>query len=120
MFLQRKQSTSWTTLGDCSTLSLAASKLQGVHQQKVALWLQVYEMAIDTILLSFCEDCESHDGDPQCAPLLLLGAIGKQVLVKERKLTKKETEAQAKQTKELSRNKELYRIKAHSASGPAI
>ncbi|DBA72774.1 hypothetical protein WJX79_010106 [Trebouxia sp. C0005] len=83
-------------------------------------FFNVYEMAIDTILLSFCEDCESHNGDPQYAPLLLLGAIGKQVLVKERKLTKKETEAQAKRTKELSRNKELYSIKAHSASGPAV
>lgn len=107
-------------LSDCSILSLAASKLQDVHQHRVAHCLQVYEMAIDTILLSFCEDCESHNGDPQYAPLLLLGAIGKQVLVKERKLTKKETEAQAKRTKELSRNKELYSIKAHSTSGPAV
>ncbi len=82
--------------------------------------VQVYEMAIDTILLSFCEDCESHNGNPQYAPLLLLGAIGKQVLVKQRQQTEKEVEAQAKQAKELSRNRELYSIKANSASVPAI
>lgn len=77
-------------------------------------------MAIDTIMLSFCEDCESHNGNPQYAPLLLLGAIGKQVLVKERKKSKKEESAQAKRTKELNRNKELYSIKAHSASVPNV
>ena len=82
--------------------------------------VQVYEMAIDTIMLSFCEDCESHNGNPQYAPLLLLGAIGKQVLVKDRKKSKKEEEAQAKRTKELNRNKELYSIKANSASVPNL
>jgi choline transporter-like protein 2/4/5 len=39
--------------------------------------LQVYEMAIDTILLSFCEDCEANDGEPLYAPKLLMSAIGK-------------------------------------------
>ena len=77
-------------------------------------------MAIDTILLSFCEDCESHNGNPESAPLLLLGAIGKHVLVKKRKQTKKEAELQAKQAKELSRNRELYGIKANSAAVPAV
>jgi hypothetical protein len=38
--------------------------------------VQVYEMAIDTILLAFCEDCESHGGHPKHAPPLLLEAIG--------------------------------------------
>ncbi len=33
-------------------------------------------MAIDTILLAFCEDCESHGGHPKHAPPLLLEAIG--------------------------------------------
>jgi hypothetical protein len=33
-------------------------------------------MAIDTILLCFCEDCEMNDGTPQCAPPLLMNAIG--------------------------------------------
>lgn len=33
-------------------------------------------MAIDTILLSFCEDAEAHGGHPQFAPPLLLAAIG--------------------------------------------
>ena len=82
--------------------------------------MQVYEMAIDTIMLSFCEDCESHNGNPQYAPLLLLGAIGKQVLVKERKKSKKEETVQAKRNKELNRNKELYSIKANSASVPNV
>lgn len=87
---------------------------------EVLTGVQVYEMAIDTIMLSFCEDCESHNGNPQYAPLLLLGAIGKQVLVKERKKSKKEESAQAKRTKELNRNKELYSIKANSASVPNV
>lgn len=84
------------------------------------LGMQVYEMAIDTIMLSFCEDCESHNGNPQYAPLLLLGAIGKQVLVKERKKSNKEDAVQAKRNKELNRNKELYSIKANSASVPNV
>lgn len=40
------------------------------------LFFQVYEMAIDTILLSFCEDCETNSGNPRFAPPLLLDAIG--------------------------------------------
>ena len=87
---------------------------------KALFVMQVYEMAIDTIMLSFCEDCESHNGNPQYAPLLLLGAIGKQVLVKERKKSKTEEAVQAKRNKELNRNKELYSIKANSASVPNV
>lgn len=33
-------------------------------------------MAVDTILLCFCEDGEVHGGNPQYAPPLLLEAIG--------------------------------------------
>jgi hypothetical protein len=40
------------------------------------IFFSVYEMAIDTVLLSFCEDCESNSGHPRCAPPLLLEAIG--------------------------------------------
>lgn len=40
------------------------------------LRLQVYEMAVDTILLCFCEDCEANQGHPQHAPELLQHAIG--------------------------------------------
>ncbi|KAK9818176.1 hypothetical protein WJX72_008291 [[Myrmecia] bisecta] len=40
------------------------------------LFFSVYEMAVDTILLSFCQDSESHGGNPQYAPPLLLEAIG--------------------------------------------
>ncbi len=40
------------------------------------IFFSVYEMAIDTVLLSFCEDCESNGGHPRCAPALLMEAIG--------------------------------------------
>lgn len=40
------------------------------------MFFAVYEMAIDTVLLSFCEDCEANGGEPRCAPPLLLEAIG--------------------------------------------
>jgi choline transporter-like protein 2/4/5 len=40
------------------------------------IFFSVYEMAIDTVLLSFCEDAESHSGHPRFAPPLLLEAIG--------------------------------------------
>jgi hypothetical protein len=40
------------------------------------IFFSVYEMAIDTVLLSFCEDCECNSGHPRCAPTLLLEAIG--------------------------------------------
>ncbi|DBA73400.1 TPA: hypothetical protein ACH3X1_011440 [Trebouxia sp. C0004] len=40
------------------------------------LFLQVYEYAVNTILLSFCEDCEEHDGNAQFAPPLLIHALG--------------------------------------------
>lgn len=38
--------------------------------------VQVYEYAVNTVLLSFCEDCEEHDGNAQFAPPLLLHALG--------------------------------------------
>lgn len=38
--------------------------------------MQVYEYAVNTVLLSFCEDCEEHDGNAQFAPPLLLHALG--------------------------------------------
>lgn len=38
--------------------------------------LQVYEYAVNTILLAFCEDCEEHDGQAQFAPPLLMHALG--------------------------------------------
>ena len=37
---------------------------------------QVYDMAVDTILLSFCEDCMQNDENPKFAPPLLAEAIG--------------------------------------------
>ena len=38
--------------------------------------MQVYEMAVDTILLSFCEDCMQNDESPKFAPPLLNDALG--------------------------------------------
>lgn len=43
---------------------------------RLQIFFAVYEMAIDTVLLSFCEDCERNSGHPRCAPQLLLEAIG--------------------------------------------
>ena len=40
------------------------------------IFFAVYEMAIDTILLAFCEDCELHGGNPKWAPPLLMEAMG--------------------------------------------
>lgn len=39
-------------------------------------FMQVYEYAVNTILLAFCEDCEEHDGQAQFAPPLLMHALG--------------------------------------------
>lgn len=36
------------------------------------IFFSVYDMAIDTVMLSFCEDCEQHDGTPHFAPPLLM------------------------------------------------
>lgn len=40
------------------------------------IFFQVYEMAVDTVLLSFCEDCEQNNDEPKFAPPLLSAAIG--------------------------------------------
>mmetsp|Transcript_33745 Transcript_33745/g.95482 ORF Transcript_33745/g.95482 Transcript_33745/m.95482 type:complete len:789 (-) Transcript_33745:181-2547(-) len=40
-----------------------------------SVFFQVYEMAVDTVLLCFCDDCDVH-GDPKFAPPLLMEAIG--------------------------------------------
>lgn len=40
------------------------------------IFFSVYEMAIDTVLLAFCEDCDMHGGDPKWAPPLLMEAVG--------------------------------------------
>ena len=46
-----------------------------MHCSDTAL-MQVYDVAIDTIILAFCEDCDAHDGHPKHAPALLLDALG--------------------------------------------
>lgn len=40
------------------------------------IFFAVYDIAIDTILLAFCEDCDKHDGNPKWAPPLLMDAMG--------------------------------------------
>ena len=37
--------------------------------------VQVYDVAIETIFLAFCYDCEAHGGHPQHAPQLLLSTV---------------------------------------------
>ncbi|XP_042378750.1 choline transporter protein 1-like [Zingiber officinale] len=39
------------------------------------LFFAVVEMSIDTIILSFCQDTEEHQGTAQCAPLLLIETL---------------------------------------------
>ncbi|KAJ7514833.1 hypothetical protein O6H91_23G061500 [Diphasiastrum complanatum] len=40
------------------------------------LFMQLYDIGIDTILLCFCEDCERHNGSPSFAPPSLMTAVG--------------------------------------------
>ncbi|GIL73734.1 hypothetical protein Vretifemale_3863 [Volvox reticuliferus] len=40
------------------------------------IFFAVYEMAIDTIILAFCEDCDANDGHPKYAPELLMDVMG--------------------------------------------
>ena len=37
--------------------------------------MQVYDVAIETIFLAFCYDCEAHGGHPRHAPQLLLEMV---------------------------------------------
>lgn len=39
------------------------------------VFFQVYEMAVDTVLLCFCDDCDMN-GDPKFAPPVLMEAMG--------------------------------------------
>lgn len=45
------------------------------------IFFSVYDMAIDTIMLAFCEDCEKHDGNPKWAPPLLMEAMSQKAVV---------------------------------------
>mmetsp|Transcript_8104 Transcript_8104/g.16758 ORF Transcript_8104/g.16758 Transcript_8104/m.16758 type:complete len:786 (-) Transcript_8104:485-2842(-) len=40
------------------------------------VFLSVYELAIDTIFLCFCDDCDTHGGEPALAPPILLDVMG--------------------------------------------
>jgi choline transporter-like protein 2/4/5 len=42
------------------------------------LFFQVVEMSIDTIILSFCQDSEEHQGNAQYAPPLLVETLDEQ------------------------------------------
>jgi len=40
------------------------------------VFFQVYEMAVDTVLLCFCEDCDTNGGEPKFAPPKLMKVMG--------------------------------------------
>lgn len=42
------------------------------------LFFAVVEMSIDTLILSFCQDSEEHEGTAQFAPLLLMETLNEQ------------------------------------------
>jgi solute carrier family 44 (choline transporter-like protein), member 2/4/5 len=42
------------------------------------LFFAVVEMSIDTIILSFCQDAEEHEGNAQYAPPLLMETLEEQ------------------------------------------
>jgi solute carrier family 44 (choline transporter-like protein), member 2/4/5 len=42
------------------------------------LFFAVVEMSIDTIILSFCQDAEEHEGNVQYAPPLLMETLEEQ------------------------------------------
>mmetsp|Transcript_22525 Transcript_22525/g.76592 ORF Transcript_22525/g.76592 Transcript_22525/m.76592 type:complete len:700 (-) Transcript_22525:204-2303(-) len=44
--------------------------------QIASVFMSVYEMAIDTILLSYCIDCSKHGGKAPHAPKLIADAVG--------------------------------------------
>lgn len=49
----------------------------GLGYVVASLFFAVVEMAIDTIVLSFCQDVEEHQGNPQYAPPLLMETLNK-------------------------------------------
>lgn len=49
----------------------------GLGYVVASLFFAVVEMAIDTIILSFCQDVEEHQGTPQYAPPLLMETLKK-------------------------------------------
>jgi len=50
-----------------------------------SLFFNVYEMAVDTVILSFCVDCDMHDEKPKYAPEKLLKAISMSAASKQKK-----------------------------------
>lgn len=53
------------------------------------MFFGVVEMAIDTILLSFCIDCEENNGTPLYAPPLLLDTLSRHARKEEEKEARK-------------------------------
>ncbi|CAN6487233.1 unnamed protein product [Victoria cruziana] len=50
----------------------------GLGYVVATLFFGVVEMAIDTIILSFCQDTEEHQGTAQYAPPLLMETLNNQ------------------------------------------
>jgi choline transporter-like protein 2/4/5 len=40
------------------------------------LFFGVVEVSVETIIMSFCQDAEEHDGEAQYAPPLLMETLG--------------------------------------------
>ena len=47
-----------------------------IAYQEADIFMGVYEMVVTSIMLSFCEDCNTSGG-PHYAPALLMSALGK-------------------------------------------
>ncbi|RWW05866.1 hypothetical protein GW17_00030836 [Ensete ventricosum] len=47
----------------------------GLGYVVVTLFFAVVEMSIDTLILSFCQDAEEHQGTAQYAPPLLMATL---------------------------------------------
>lgn len=62
-------------LHDVSIVACIVTPL-GTDHQLPAPAMYTHRMAVDTIILAFCEDCEVHDGHPKFAPPLLMDTMG--------------------------------------------
>ncbi|GBG90263.1 hypothetical protein CBR_g50441 [Chara braunii] len=72
----------------------------GVGYIVAYIFFGVVEMAVDTILLSFCEDCEENNGIPRFAPMRLVQALRaaqeeheERIAERERRQRRKEAES---------------------------
>ena len=55
--------------------------------------VQVYDVAIETIFLAFCYDCEAHGGHPRHAPQLLLSTVETRSMMQRRGGSQRDSQA---------------------------